>query len=111
MTTTTTLSRERQALLQTLEKHRGFLRQTIEGMSPEQIRATPTVSALRLGAILQHVTEMEGRRGAFIDVGAESMAGMTREKYAAMWTLGDDATAESLTAASDAAWARNDERV
>jgi hypothetical protein len=111
MNGTATLTRERQDLLETLAKHRGFLRQTIEGMSPEQIRATPTVSALSLGAILQHVTEMEVQWGAFIDVGAESMAGMTPEKYAAMWTLGDDATAESLTAAYDAACARNDERV
>ena len=42
--------RERQDLLETLAKHRGFLRQTITGMSDEQIRATPTVSALCLGA-------------------------------------------------------------
>ena len=96
MNGTATLTRERQDLLETLAKHRGFLRQTIEGMSPEQIRATPTVSALSLGAILQHVTEMEVQWGAFIDVGAESMAGMTPEKYAAMWTLDDDVTAESL---------------
>jgi hypothetical protein len=69
--TTSTLTRERQDLLETLAKHRGFLRQTIEGMSDEQIRVTPTVSALSLGAILQHVTEMEVLWGAFIDVGAD----------------------------------------
>ena len=111
MTPTTTLSRERQDLLQTLDKHRGFLRQTIAGMSPEQIRATPTVSALSLGAILQHVTEMEVQWGDFIDVGADAMAGMTPERYAAMWALDSDVTAESLLAAYDAACARNDERV
>src|SRR4051794_15764925 len=111
MTTTTALSRERQDLLQTLDKHRGFLRQTITGMAPEQIRSTPTVSALSLGAIVQHVTEMEVQWGAFIDVGADAMAGMTPEKYAAMWTLGPDATAESLVAAYDAACTANDERV
>jgi len=111
MTTTTTLSRERQDLLETLEKHRGFLRQTIAGMSPEQIRATPTVSALSLGAIVQHVTEMEVQWGAFIDVGADAMAGMTPEKYAAMWTLDPEVTADSLLEAYDAACAANDERV
>ena len=109
--TTTTLTRERQDLLETLAKHRGFLRQTIEGMSDEQIRATPTVSALTLGAIVQHVTEMEVQWGEFIDVGAEAMAGMTPEKYAAMWALDADVTADSLVAAYDAACARNDERV
>ena len=109
--TTSTLTRERQDLLETLAKHRGFLRQTIEGMSDEQIRATPTVSALSLGAIVQHVTEMEVQWGAFIDIGADSMADMTPEKYAAMWALDPDVTADSLLAAYDAACARNDDRV
>ena len=75
MTATTTLTRERQDLLETLAKHRGFLRQTIQGMSAEQIRERSTVSALTLGAIVQHVTEMEVQWGAFIDVGADAMAG------------------------------------
>ena len=104
-------SRERQDLLETLAKHRGFLRQTIAGMSDEQIRATPTVSALSLGAIVQHVTEMEVQWGSFIDLGADAMAGMTPEKYAAMWSLDADVTADSLVAAYDAACAVNDERV
>jgi len=104
-------SRERQDLLETLAKHRGFLRQTIAGMSDEQIRATPTVSALSLGAIVQHVTEMEVQWGSFIDLGADAMAGMTPEKYAAMWALDADVTADSLVAAYDAACAVNDERV
>ena len=104
-------SRERQDLLETLAKHRGFLSQTIAGMSDEQIRATPTVSALSLGAIVQHVTEMEVQWGSFIDLGADAMAGMTPEKYAAMWALDADVTADSLVAAYDAAGAVNDERV
>jgi len=111
MNGTATLTRERQDLLETLDKHRGFLRQTIQGMSPEQIRERSTVSALTLGAIVQHVTEMEVQWGEFIDRGAEAMAGMTPEKYAAMWTLETDVTAESLVSAYDAACARNDERV
>jgi hypothetical protein len=104
-------SRERADLLETLGKHRGFLRHTIEGMSDEQIRATPTVSALSLGSILQHVTEMEVQWGSFIDVGADAMAGMTPERYAAMWALDADVSADSLLAAYEAACAGNDERV
>jgi hypothetical protein len=111
MTDSTTLTRERRDLLETLAKHRGFLRQTIQGMSPEQIRDRSTVSALTLGAIVQHVTEMEVQWGAFIDVGAAAMAGMTPEKYAAMWALDAGVTSEFLLAAYDAACARNDERV
>ena len=106
-----TTTREREDLLETLGKHRGFLRQTIAGMSDEQIRATPTVSALCLGSILQHVTEMEVQWGDFIDRGADAMADMTPEKYAAMWALEADVTADSLVAAYDAACAANDERV
>jgi len=106
-----TTTREREDLLETLGKHRGFLRQTIAGMSDEQIRATPTVSALCLGSILQHVTEMEVQWGDFIDRGADAMADMTPEKYAAMWALDADVTADSLVAAYDAACAVNDERV
>ena len=111
MHATATMTRERQDLLETLAKHRGFLRRTIEGMSAEQIRERSTVSALTLGAIVQHVTEMEVQWGEFIDRGADAMAGMTPEKYAAMWALDADVTADSLLAAYDAAAARNDERV
>ena len=111
MPATTTLTRERRDLLETLAKHRGFLRQTIEGMSDLQIREPSTVSALTLGAIVQHVTEMEVQWGRFTDVGADAMAGMTPERYAAMWTLDADASADSLLAAYDAACAANDDRV
>ena len=48
-------SRERADILEVLAKHRGFLRQTVEGMSEEQIRARSTVSQLCLGAIVKHV--------------------------------------------------------
>ena len=94
MSETTSLTRERQDLLETLATHRGFLRRTIQGMSPGQIRECSTVSALTLGAIVQHVTEMEVQWGSFIDLGAEAMAGMTPERYAAMWALDADVTAD-----------------
>ena len=48
-------------LLQALETHRGFLRQTVRGMSDEQIGLRPTVSALSLGGILKHVAHGEDR--------------------------------------------------
>ena len=96
MSTTTTLSRERQDLLQTLDKHRGFLRQTLAGMSNEQIRLTPTASQLSLGAIVKHVTATERMWAEFIQHGAEAFAGVGPETYQAEWTLGADATTESL---------------
>jgi uncharacterized damage-inducible protein DinB len=109
--TTSTITRERQDLLETLAKHRGFLRQTIEGMSDEQIRATPTVSALSLGAIVKHVTAVESMWREFIHAGAEAFADATPEKYAEEWTLGPEATAEHLLAAYAAAATVTDEVV
>jgi uncharacterized damage-inducible protein DinB len=107
----TTITREREDLLQTLSKHRGFLRQTIEGMSDEQVRMTPTVSALSLGAIVKHVTAVERMWREFIHVGAEAFADATPEKYAEEWALGPDHTASSLLAGYAAEAAITDEVV
>ena len=37
---------ERADLLETLAKHRGFLHQTVQGLTDEQARLRPTTSAL-----------------------------------------------------------------
>jgi hypothetical protein len=67
-------------------------------MSVEQIRLTPTVSALSLGAIVKHVTAVERMWREFIHAGADAFADATPERYAEEWRLGDDATSESLLA-------------
>ncbi|MGZ4711817.1 MAG: DinB family protein [Acidimicrobiia bacterium] len=108
---TNTLTRERQDLLETLGKHRGFLRQTLDGLDDEQVRATPTVSALSLGAIVKHVTAVERMWREFVHVGAEAFADATPEKYAEEWALPADATAASLLAAYAAEAAVTDEVV
>jgi uncharacterized protein DUF664 len=51
---------ERDDLLSTLRKHRGFLVQTTQGMTEEQARTRSTVSELTLASLLKHVAEMEG---------------------------------------------------
>ena len=51
--------RERADLLETLRTHRTFLRHTLRGLSEEQARQRPTVSALSVGGLLTHVTAME----------------------------------------------------
>lgn len=97
-------ARERADLLETLAKHRGFLRQTIEGMDDEQIRTRSTVSALTLGGILNHVTAMERTWCAFMTDGAAAFADSTPERFMAEWQVPDGATADSLVAAhADAA--------
>ncbi|MFA5883959.1 MAG: DinB family protein [Acidimicrobiia bacterium] len=106
--TTPARTRELEDLLETLTKHRGFLRQTLAGMTDEQIRLTSTVSRLTLGAIVKHLTEMEHTWCHFVLAGAEAFAAATPEYYAAQWTLGPADTAASLLAAYDEETARSD---
>ena len=63
---TVTTTRERSDLLETLDKHRGFLRQTVRGLTDDQAGLRPTASQLCLGGIIKHVTRMEERWVDFI---------------------------------------------
>ena len=75
MDTATIVERERTDLLDTLAKHRGFLRFTVKGLSDEQAAANPTVSALCLGGLIKHVTEVES---GWLDFIINGPAAMTR---------------------------------
>ena len=59
MTDRTDTTRERADLLEALTAHRGFLRRTAEGLTDEQARSCPTVSALSVGGLIKHVAEVE----------------------------------------------------
>jgi hypothetical protein len=72
-----TNTNERADLLSALEKHRGFLRQTLEGITDDQARTRTTVSELCLGGIVKHVTRVEQGWAGFIERGAEAMSGGT----------------------------------
>lgn len=102
------MDRERADLIQLLHKHRGFLRQTVEGMSDEQIRNHPTVSELCLGGIIKHVTATEATWRDFMGVGDQAFAQASAEAYAAEWVVGPDDTVESLLAAYAAGAALTD---
>ncbi len=108
MPDTAELSRERRDLIATLDKHRGFLRQTLEGMSYDQIRLTSTVSQLSLGSIVKHVTATETTWRTFIEKGAAAFDEMSPDAYEAQWTLGEGDTVESLLAAYARAAAQTD---
>jgi len=69
-----TNSDERADFLSALDKHRGFLRHTLEGVSDDQARAKTTVSELCLGGIVKHVARVEERWAGFMERGAEAMA-------------------------------------
>jgi hypothetical protein len=50
---------ERDEFIRALDKHRGFLRHTVQGLTDEQARLTPTASTLCLGGLVKHVAAVE----------------------------------------------------
>ncbi|WP_433506577.1 DinB family protein [Pseudonocardia halophobica] len=54
-----TLTRERADLLESLRRHRAFLRQTVAGVTEEQARTRSTVSELTLASLIKHVADTE----------------------------------------------------
>ncbi|MEU1250457.1 DinB family protein [Micromonospora arida] len=73
MTSTEQLTGERADLLQALRGHRGFLLQTVDGLTDEQAASRPTVSELCLGGLIKHVSVVEHRWMLFAVGGAEAM--------------------------------------
>jgi uncharacterized damage-inducible protein DinB len=68
-----TMTGERADLLQTLAKHRSFLRVTVRGLTDEQARRRTTVSELCLGGLIKHVASTEDLWMKFAVGGAEAM--------------------------------------
>ncbi|MER7891522.1 DinB family protein [Micromonospora sp. NPDC094482] len=64
---------ERADLTQSLRRHRGFLRQTVDGLTDEQAAARTTVSELCLGGLVKHVALTEQSWLRFAVGGAEAM--------------------------------------
>jgi uncharacterized damage-inducible protein DinB len=64
MTTT-----ERADLVDSLRRHRGFLRVTVDGITDEQARKRTTVSELTLGGLIKHVAITEAMWADFIRTG------------------------------------------
>jgi uncharacterized damage-inducible protein DinB len=57
---------ERGDLIEVLRKHRDLFRRTVAGLTDEQARLTPTVSALSLGGLVKHVAATEHQWAKFI---------------------------------------------
>ncbi len=72
-----TLTGERADLVQTLDKHRAFLLQTVRGLTDEQAAQRATASELCLGGIIKHVTAVEQSWAGFITDGAHAMGSST----------------------------------
>ena len=69
----TTLTRERADLLESLRRHRFFLRFTVRDLTEEQAQRRPTVSALNLAGLIKHVAATEASWVRFAEGGAEAM--------------------------------------
>lgn len=115
MSTTGTLSRERGDLLEVLGRHRGFLRYTAQDLSDEQARRAPTASALCIGGLIKHVTQVEQGWARFIRTGemvGASPQDMTPEFLAErereFRLLEDETLAEVLAAYDEVAAATDD---
>jgi hypothetical protein len=78
--TTATTSTERADLLDTLAKHRHFLRYAVRELTDEQAARRTTASELCLGGLVKHVSLVEERWAEFIVRGPEAMA-MTEDSW------------------------------
>lgn len=67
------MTSEKADLLQTLNRHRGFLRFTARNLTDEQAAQRSTPSALTIGGLIKHVAGTEQRWMRFAVGGAEAM--------------------------------------
>jgi uncharacterized damage-inducible protein DinB len=104
---------ERADLLDTLAKHRGFLTQTVRGITDEQAAQRTTVSALCLGGLVKHVTRMEERWVGFIQDGpaAMAMSPASYEAHTASFHMEPGETLASIVAHYEEVSGRTDELV
>jgi uncharacterized damage-inducible protein DinB len=111
MTDTTTLSRERADLIESLDRHRSFLRFTVRGLTDEQAGLRTTASQLTLAALIKHVAATEASWVRFIRGGAGAMGGNDPEAWAREWRVEPGETLEHLLAEYDAVGRATDQLV
>ena len=105
---------ERADMLETLAKHRGFLLQTVQGLTDDQARLRPTTSVLCLGGLIKHVSQVEESWARFIvegpaDHGPADEAAY--EAHAAGFRMEENETLAELIAAYNEVSARTDQLV
>ncbi|MFJ8442466.1 DinB family protein [Kitasatospora griseola] len=79
------LTGERADLLAALDRHRGFLRYTVRGLTDDQAQQRLTVSELTLGGLIKHVAAIEERWTRFALGGAEAMRSAGAPSDAQAW--------------------------
>src|SRR3712207_9549806 len=112
MTGSTTLTRERVDLIESLRRHRAFLRFTVRDLTDEQAMRRPTVSALNLGGLIKHVAATEAQWVRFAEGGAEAMnRNWGPDVYTRHWHLQTGETTGGVLADHEAVGAGTDELV
>ena len=103
---------ERSDLISTLAKHRGFLRQTVLGLTDEQAALAPTASTLCLGGLIKHVCATEAQWMRFITEGPAAFGGAGNvEGYLEGFRMMPGDTLESVLAEYQRQAARTDELI
>lgn len=109
------LTGERADLVQSLDRHRFFLRNTLRGLTADQAARRTTVSELTLGGLIKHVTLTERQWATFIVEGPSAMPAPADEQAMTDWMnafrMLDGETVDGLLAAYDAVASRTDELV
>jgi Protein of unknown function (DUF664) len=103
---------ERADLAAALATQRGFLRQTVRGLSDQQAALHPTTSELCLGGIVKHVARVESGWIDFIVEGPSAMGPMDEaayEAHASGFRMEEGETLAGLLAGYDRAAQRTDE--
>ena len=98
-------------LLETLDKHRFFLRHTVRELSDDQARLRTTASTLTLGGLIKHVTAVERQWARFITDGPSAFADTDVAAYAAHFEMTEQDTIELLLAQYAEVAAATDELV
>ncbi len=112
MTGPTTHTRERADLLESLQRHRYFLRYTVRDLTDEQAQRRPTASALNLAGLVKHVAATEAGWARFAEGGAEAMRrNWGPDVTGRHWHLADGETLAGVLAGYEAVGARTDELV
>ena len=114
--TARTVDPERADLLETLGKHRHFLRFTTRDLTDEQAGRRTTVSELTLGGLIKHVTNVERNWANFIVHGPSAMgdSAMTEDdlaRWAGQFRLLPGETLDGVLAAYAQVAERTDELV
>src|SRR3954469_6552045 len=95
-----TLTGERADLVQSLDRHRGFLRFTVRGLTDDQATRRTTASELTLAGLLKHVAHTEEKWAGFMQRGADAFdfGNWSEEAWRAEWQLQPEETVASVLA-------------